>query len=250
MQYFVQATIANTRSGPGTGNAITGTLNQGQIITVVPGTGVDRAQTIWNSGWGWVLLANSNNWVAGWPGTGFPNSGQGHLLPVHQIPAFQTLVSGQVNFRVGPGTEFSTGQIGNFLSLPAGTRLNISHFVARHSLPWSFTVPSRDLTQIWLRFTSIIAPNGAMLSGQGWVRADLVANVPPSVIQPSAPLMGSVNVSPRIAVVMSSTLNRRTGPGTHTATAGQHTLGQVLKVTRSQLNITEGRTWFQTDSNQ
>jgi len=249
MRYFVQSTV-NVRSGAGTGHALVGSLAQGQIIHAVPGSGLDRAHTVWNNGWGWVQMPNNGNWVAGWSGTGFSNAGAGHLLPVHQVPIFQTQVNGQVNFRVGPGTEFSTGQVGNFLSLPAGTRLNINQFIARHSLPWSFTVPSRDLTRIWLRFSSIITPNGDLLSGQGWVRADLVVNVPPSVIQPSAPLMGTANVSPRIAVVMSPTLNRRTGPGTHTATAGQHTLGQVLNVTRSQLNITEGRTWFQTDSNQ
>ena len=248
MRYFVNATIANVRSGPSTSHGITSTLSQGQIIHTVPGNGLDRTATSWSNGWGWVEMTNGS-WVAGWPGTAFTNSGNGHLLPVHQVPMFQGNVTGQVNFRVGPGTEFSTGQVGNFLSLPAGTRLNINQFVARNSFPWSFTVPSRDLTQIWLRFSSIVTPAGDLLSGSGWVRADLVNNVPASVGQARGPLMGAINQTPRIAVVMSPTLNRRTGAGTHTALTGQHSMGQILNITRSQLNRTEDRTWFQVEGN-
>jgi len=246
--YFVQAIFVNVRSGPGTGFGVTGSLNQGQVIAFQPSSGLDRSPTTWNDGWGWVRYANSNNWVAGWSGTSFSNSFNGHLLPVHQR-TFQAQITGQVNFRIGPGTEFQTGQIGNFLSLPAGARINVNYFVARNSLPWSFTIPARDLTQVWLGFRSIVAPDGTLSSGQGWVRADLVGGVPADLIQPRGPFMGGISTFPRTAVVTSPALNRRAGAGTHTPIVGQYQMGQMLNITHSQRNLTEDRTWLNTVSN-
>ena len=246
--YFVQAEFINVRSGAGTSFGITGRLNQGEIVSFHGINGLERSPTTWNNNWGWVRMASSNAWVAGWPGTGFANSSGGHLLPAHPF-SFVGQINGQVNFRTGPGTEFPTGRIENFLSLVAGMRINVDHLVARHSLPWSFTIPNRDLAQIWLRFSSITTPAGQTLQGQGWVRADLVGGVPVGGIPVNSPLLGAIQNVPRTATVISPFLNRRNGPGTHTQIAGQYSQGSILNVSRSQRNITEDRLWFNTGSN-
>ena len=248
--YLVRANQANVRTGPNTHFDITSTLSRGQIMAFQPGTGLDRSHTIWNAGWGWIRFANSDRWVAAWPGTSFRDASEGNLLPVH-ARSFQVRIDlAQVNFRTGPGLEFPTSQIGNFLSLPHGIRLNVDHFASRNSLPWSFTIPSRNLTQVWLGFESIVTPNGTTIEGRrGWVRADLVAGLPANLIQPRNPLMGPLLSLPRAAVVTSSILNRRTGPGTHTQTIGQpYQMGHVVNITRSQRNLTEDRVWVNTGS--
>jgi len=246
--YFCQASFANVRSGPGTGFGITGSLTQGEIVAFQPGAGLDRSPATWNDGWGWIRFASSNNWVAGWAGTGFTNSSSGHLMAVHQRRFQGTIELSQVNFRTGPGTEYPTSQIGDFLSLPMDTRINVEYFVARNSLPWSFTIPSRDLTQVWLCFDSIVTPSANRLSGRGWVRADLVEGLPADLIQPSSPIMGAINPKPSTVVVTSPTLNRRTGATIHAQAIGQYRMGDVLSGNLSIRNITEDRIWMNTSS--
>ena len=247
LRYFVQSNFVNVRSGPGTGFGLIGSLTQGQMVAFRSRAGLDRSPAIWSNGWGWVRFANSESWVAGWSGTGFNQAGAGHLLAVHET-SFECRIGGQVNFRTGPGTEFPTSQIGNFLSLTQGMRIHVRDFIARNALPWSFSIPSRDLSQIWLHFTSIETPNGDTIQGRGWVRADLVEGVPANSIQTSGPLMGAMHTIPRSAVVISPTLNRRSGPGTHTQIIGQHRMGDVLNATLTQQNITEDRVWLSTDN--
>jgi len=243
LRYFVPSFV-NVRSGPGTGFGITGNLNQGSFIPFQPGIGLDRSPTTWNNGWGWVRISGSSGWVAGWPGTGFNNASNGHLFAAHPCRFQARIELPQVNFRTGPGTEYQTSQIGSFLSLPRGVRIDIDYFVARNSLPWSFTIPSRDLTQVWLSFRSIITTDGDMSQGRGWVRADLVEGLPSDLIRVTSPIMGAINPLPASAVVTSPTLNRRSGAGTHTVITGQHRMGDVLSVTRTQRNITEDRIWM------
>jgi len=245
--YFVNAEFANVRSGAGINFGVTGRVNRGDIVEFQGvSANLDRSPTAWRDGWGWIRFAASNNWVAGWSGSGFNNTGGGHLIATHRR-AFQGMINlSQVNFRTGPGTEYETSQIGNLLSLPQGTRINVEYFVARNSLPWSFTIPHRDLTQVWVCFTSIITPGGQRLNGRGWVRADLVGDVPFNLIQPSSPILGSVQNIPQTVTVVSPFLNRRSGPGTHTIVTGQYNQGSIINITRNQRNITEDRLWLQT----
>lgn len=213
--YFVPGFV-NVRNGAGTGFGITGSLSQGQFVAFQSAVGLDRSPTIWNNGWGWVRFANSNNWVAGWPGTGFNNATNGHLFAAHSRSFRGRIELPQVNFRTGPGTEYPTTQIGNFLSLPRGAQIEVDHFVARNSLPWSFTIPSRDLTQVWLSFRTIESSIGGRANGRGWVRADLVEGLPFDLIRPSSPIMGSINPLPTTVVVTAPALNKRSGASTHT----------------------------------
>ena len=245
-RYFVSAEFANLRNGPSTGASIVGRVNQGQIIETAFDPTLDRSPTQWNSNWGWIRLAGSNNWIAGWSGTGFSNSGGGHLMPVHTGVFVGHVTLPQVNFRTGPGTEFPTSQIRNLMSLPQGTRINARYFVARNSHPWSFTIPRLDLTQIWIGFTSIVTPAGESISGVGWVRADLIVGVPNNLVAVSEPLMGSVTSTNPVVIVMSPFANMRTHPGTHTGRFGEYQQGQILHIEHAQHNITEDRTWLRT----
>jgi len=237
----------NTRSQPNPLATLTGTIPTGSIISAHQQTNADRAQTTWNGGFGWVRLLD-NRFVAGWQGTGFTNTGGNQLWAAH-ARSFQGVVPSAVNLRVGPGTEFNTAQIGPGPQLQPNTRVNITHLVARNSLPWSHTIPSRIDSQIWLRISSIITPAGQVIQGNAWVRADLVGNLPPQLVTTSGPMMGAISPIPEVAVVTSSFLNRRLGPGIHTLPQGQYPMGQVLNITRSQRNITEDRLWSQTTNN-
>ena len=246
--FLLQSPTLTIRSGPSTLNHIVGTIPQGVIIEAAPAhAGYDRTPTTWASGFGWARLNNSANWVAGWQGSGFSNSGHSHLWAAH-ARSFQGIISsptGTANVRTAPGTEFNTMQVGSFASLPQNTRVNITHFVARNSLPWSHTIPAHIDTQIWLRIGSIIPPGGQTISTNAWVRADLVGGVPTNLVQTSSPILEAPRSISEISVVLSPTLNFRAGPGTHTTITGQAQIGQLLTATQSQFNRSEDRTWVQ-----
>ena len=245
--FLLQSPTLTVRNGPSTVSGIIGTIPQGVIIETTPAhAGYDRTPTTWSSGFGWARLNNSNNWVAGWHGSGFSNSGHSHLWAAH-AGEFQGLISsptGTANVRSGPGTEFETIRVGSLASLPQGTRINVTHFVARNSLPWSHTVPSRIDTQLWLRIGGVITPTGQNISTNAWVRADLVNGIPATLVRVSSPLLEAPRNISETSVVLSPTLNFRSGAGTHTAIIGQAQIGQLLNATQSQFNRSEDRTWI------
>jgi len=236
------------RNGPGTNHGISGQpIPSGTIIEALPSTpGLDRTPVTWATGFGWVQLNNSNNWVAGWQGTEFSNSGFSHLLAAH-ARSFIGIISSPTEFanmRSGPGTEFDTTQIGSLMSLPQNTRITITHLVARNSVPWSHTIPARIDTQVWLRFSSVITISNQTIQGVAWVRADLVGNLPNNFIPVSSPILDPRMTFTNHHIVMSPTLNLRSGPGTHTQIIGGAQLGDYLMSTSFQVNRTEERRWI------
>jgi len=234
----------NIRSGPGTNHALIGSAPAGSIIDALPARpGFDRTPVTWTNSFAWVQLTNGG-WVGGWPGgTDFSTAGTGNLWAAHHNSYQTTISAASANIRVGPGTEFNTTQIGNLMSLPQGTRIAVTHFVSRTSLPWSHSIPSVDLSQTWVRITHITTTGGTTTAGNAWVNASLIER-PPTGLVVRPPLVDMARDTLETRVVMSPTLNIRSGAGLHQGIVSQAQGGQVLTVTQTQFNRTEERTWL------
>jgi len=243
--FLTELPALNIRSGPGTNHALIGSAPTGSIIETLPASsGLDRTPTTWNGGFGWVQLTGGNGWVGGWPGgTDFSTAGNGNLWAAHHN-SYQTTISvPSANIRIGPGTEFNTTQIGHLMSLPQGTRIGVTHFVTRSSLPWSHSIPSTDPAQAWVRITHITTTAGTAISGNAWVNASLIEQLPSAlVVRP--PLVDAPRSVSETRVVMTPTLNIRSGAGLHHGIIGQAQGGQISTITQTQFNRTEDRTWI------
>ncbi|MDD4169141.1 MAG: N-acetylmuramoyl-L-alanine amidase [Desulfotomaculaceae bacterium] len=115
----VSVSVANVRSGPGTGNAVTGQVSQGDNLPVLgQADGWYRIQTPdGRAGWvaGWLVAVNTSVTPAPKPTSpGAPNAGGS------QSSSQVAMVTGSVvNVRGGPGTGNAvTGQVSQGDSLP------------------------------------------------------------------------------------------------------------------------------------
>lgn len=219
----VSVDVANVRSGPGTGNAVTGQVSLGDNLSVL-----GQAD-------GWYRVSTPNGgtgWVAGWlvavntvekPAVTVTQPS----LPAAGEPPGSTkiaMVTGSVvNVRNGPGTGNAvTGQVSQ------GDNLSVL-----------------GQADGWYRVST---PGG----GTGWVAGWLVAvntveKPATTVTPPSSPAAGESPGGSKIAMVTGSVVNVRNGPGTGNAVTGQVSQGDNLSVLGQsdgwyQVNTLDGRT--------
>ncbi|OPX84329.1 MAG: N-acetylmuramoyl-L-alanine amidase AmiC precursor [Pelotomaculum sp. PtaB.Bin104] len=203
----VSVNVANIRSGPGTGNAVTGQVAQGDSLPVLGQTdGWYRVQTPdGGSGWvaGWLVAVNTSG-TTNTPVV--PSQGQS------QGPRQVAMVTGSVvNIRSGPGTGNAvTGQV------TQGDNLTVL-----------------GQSDGWYHVSTLGG-------GTGWIAGWLVAvNTSGTTNTPVVPSPGQSQSPRQVAMVTGSVVNIRSGPGTGNAVTGQVTQGDNLTV----LGQSDG--WYQ-----